>query len=745
MKDSSTDNLPLRGVTSRKLDQAELQAIAAGDHSQPHDLLGAHPCVVDGTPGVIVRAYDPNAVAAECVVTGRDTAVMEALGDSGIFAVFLPREELPLGYRIRFRFAGGATWERDDPYRFLPTLGDTDLYLFNEGTHRTLWRHFGAHPRRIDGVNGTSFAVWAPNARRVSVAGEFCEWDGRLFPMRQMGSSGVFELFIPGVGPGMLYKYEIKTQDGDLRLKADPFAFAAEGPPGTASRVVASTYVWNDAPWMSARATYDPTRAPMSIYEVHLGSWMRVPEEKWRPLGYREIAPRLVEHVKRFGFTHIELLPVAEHPYERSWGYQITGYYAPTARYGTPDDFRFFVDLCHRNGIGVILDWVPAHFPKDDHALRLFDGTALYEHGDPRRGEHPDWGTLIFNYGRNEVRNFLIANALYWLDEFHIDGLRVDAVASMLYLDYSRKDGEWLPNRYGGREDTEAVEFLRLMNEAVRTEYPGRFTIAEESTAWAGVTRLVREGGLGFTFKWNMGWMHDTLGYFAKDPIYRRHHHNELTFAMLYEHTERFIMPVSHDEVVHGKRSLLEKMPGDEWQKFANLRLLLAYQFTRPGKKLLFMGTELAPLGEWSHEVSLDWHLAGEPYRAGLARFLEDLGRLYRGTPCLWQADPDWGSFAWIDCEDRENSVVSYVRRCGEGLVIVVLNLTPAPRYEYRIGAPAMGPYGEVLCTDEGKYGGSGFATIPSLQAEPTPLHGYPQSLTLRLPPLGALILAPQR
>jgi 1,4-alpha-glucan branching enzyme len=755
MKKTLPDKVNRRRTRPSDIDPTELRALISGEHSHPHDLLGAHPCVVDGTAGILVRTYRPGAVRVECVINGvssntrecwseqlAPTAVaMESLGDTGVFTVFLPRMQLPLPYRIRFHFSNGSTWEREDPYRFLPTLGDTDLHLFNEGTHRRLWKHLGAHPRRIDGVNGTSFAVWAPNARRVSVVGDFCEWDGRLFPMRQMGSSGVFELFIPGVGPGVLYKYEILTQEGNLRLKADPFAFAAECPPGTASRVVASTYEWGDATWMTAQPVFDPTRAPVAIYEVHLGSWKRVPEEGNRPLVYREIAPKLVDHVKRFGFTHIELLPVAEHPYGRSWGYQITGYYAPTARYGTPDDFRYLVDVCHRNGIGVILDWVPAHFPKDDHALRLFDGSACFEHDDPRRGEHPDWGTLIFNYGRKEVRNFLIANALYWLDEFHIDGLRVDAVASMLYRDYSRKEGEWTPNREGGREDLDAVDFLRAMNEAVRTEYPGRFTIAEESTAWSGVTRSAHDGGLGFTFKWNMGWMHDTLGYFAKDPVHRRHHHNELTFAMLYEHTERFIMPLSHDEVVHGKGSLIGKMPGDEWQKFANLRLLLSYQFTRPGKKLLFMGTELAPWGEWNHEVSLDWHLADEPFRAGFGRYLEALGRLYRENRCLWQCDPDPGGFSWIDCNDRDNSVVSYLRRFEDEFIIVVLNLTPVPRYDYRIGAPKEGSYRELLSSDQVIYGGSGFEISLATRTERISCHGYECSLSLRLPPLAALIL----
>ena len=723
--------------------ERELEALIGGDHSHPHDFLGAHPRIVDGVAGVVVRVHHPEAVDVRCRVEGGEWVRLSPLERGGVFAAFLPGVRLPVRYRVRFHFANGSAVERDDPYRFLPTLGDTDLHLFGEGTHRRLWRHLGAHVRRIDEVDGVSFAVWAPNARRVSVVGDFCGWDGRILPMRQMGSSGIFELFVPGVEAGALYKYEIKTQSGDLRLKADPFAFAAERSPGTASRVVDSAYRWGDAEWMTARPEYDPTRSPMSICEVHLGSWMRVPEEGHRPLTYREIAPKLAAHLQRFGFTHVELLPVAEYPFDQSWGYQVTGYYAPTNRYGSPDDFRYFVDVCHQHGIGVILDWVPAHFPKDDFALRLFDGTALYEHDDPRRGEHPDWGTLIFNYGRKEVRNFLLANALYWLDEFHIDGLRVDAVASMLYLDYSREYGQWIPNRYGGAENLEALDFLRATNEAVRVDYPGRFTVAEESTAWGGITRPASEGGLGFTFKWNMGWMHDTLGYFSKDPIHRRHHHNELTFAMLYEHTERFIMPLSHDEVVHGKGALLEKMPGDAWQKFANLRLLLAYQFTRPGKKLLFMGTELAPTSEWYHEASLDWHLADEPFRAGLARCLEELGRLYIDQPCLWRSDPDPDGFRWIDCEDRENSVVSYLRRCGNDSLIVILNLTPVPRHDYRVGAPVPAAYVEKMSTDESRFGGSGLPSLRNPRTEPIPYHGFAQSLVLSLPPLAALVLAP--
>jgi 1,4-alpha-glucan branching enzyme len=625
----------------------------------------------------------------------------------------------------------------------MPTLGEVDLHLFGEGSHRRLWQCMGAHVRQQQGVDGVAFAVWAPNARRVSVVGDFCQWDGRVFPMRSLGSSGIFELFVPGLGSGTIYKFEIKARDGSILRKADPFARATETPPSTASITEASDYEWADTEWMQQRPQRNHLREPMSIYEVHLASWARVPEESNRPLSYREIAPRLVEHARRLGFTHLELLPVAEHPFAGSWGYQVSGYYAPTSRYGSPDDFRYFVDYCHQRGLGVIIDWVPAHFPKDDFALRRFDGTALYEHEDWRRGEHPDWGTLIFNYGRNEVRNFLVANALYWLQEFHIDGLRVDAVASMLYLDYSREEGQWIPNQYGGRDNIEAVAFLRNLNDTVAAECPGCFTVAEESTAWPGVTNSTLHGGLGFTFKWNMGWMHDSLVFFSKDPIHRRFHYDQLTFAMLYEYSERFIMPLSHDEVVHGKGSLLNKMPGDEWQKFANLRTLLTYQYTRPGKQLLFMGTELAPEGEWNHDSSLDWHRVGDPLRAALQHFLADLGRLYLDSPCLWRRDPDPEGFAWIDCSDRDNSVISYLRTDGSSHVLVVLNLTPVPRDPYRIGTPLEGGYSLAFNSDDPRYGGGQFETPAQLATEPIPFHGHPQSLVLRLPPLGGLIIKP--
>ena len=723
---------------------ADRNLLLAGEHHEPHRVLGAHPAEIDGRHGVLVRAFHPDATAIWCIPKDADAIALDRVGPGGLFACLLPDARLPLLYHLRFQSPNGDTWEIVDPYRFLPTLGEMDLHLFGEGTHRRLWDCLGAHVRRVDGIDGVSFAVWAPGAKSVSVVGDFCRWDGRIFPMRCLGNSGVFELFLPAVRPGALYKYEIKTRDGSIRLKTDPFAFAMETPPGTASRVVAPAYRWNDASWMQERSRGDMRREALSAYEVHLGSWARVPEEFNRPLTYRELAFKLVDHVKQMGFTHIELLPIAEHPFTGSCGYQVSGYYAPTARYGTPDDLRFLVDRCHQNGIGVLLDWVPAHFPKDDFALRRFDGTALYEHEDRRRGEHPEWGTLIFNYGRHEVRNFLIANALYWLEEFHIDGLRVDAVASMLYLDYSRGDHEWIPNEFGGRENLEAVEFLRDLNRTIAAEQPGCFTVAEESTAWPGVTRSVEHGGLGFAFKWNMGWMHDTLEYFKKDPVHRKHHYDKITFAMLYEYSENFIMPLSHDEVVHMKGSLVRKMPGDEWQKFANLRTLLTYQFTRPGKKLLFMGTELAPDSEWNHDASLDWHLADQPLRAGLMRFMADLGHFYRETPCLWLRDCDPGGFQWIDCEDRDNSVLSFARWDETRHVIVVINMTPIPRLDYRVGAPIGGRYRQRFCSDDPAYGGSQFDTLPEIDTVPVPHHGQSQSLVLRLPPLGVIVLQPE-
>ncbi len=718
----------------------ELRRLIEGRHPEPHRLLGAHPAQENGRRGVRIRAFHPDAVRAECVFRDGKDLPLRRSHPAGLFEGVVPGE-LPLAYDLRFHFEGGGTWERGDPYRFLPTLGELDIHLVSEGTHRRLWEALGARPCRIDDVDGVRFTVWAPNAAGVSLVGDFCGWDGRLLPMRSLGASGIWELFVPGAAPGALYKFEIRTATGSVRLKADPMGQAAELPPRNASRVVASSYRWSDARWMKRRAQSDPTREPISIYEVHLGSWARIPEEGNRWLSYREIAPRLAAHVKERGFTHVELLPIAEHPFDGSWGYQVTGYFAPSSRYGTPDDFRHFVDVCHQHDVGVVLDWVPAHFPRDDFALRRFDGTALYEHEDPRRGEHPDWGTLIFNYGRREVRNFLIANALYWLELFHIDGLRVDAVASMLYLDYSRDPGHWEPNQYGGRENLEAIDFLRELNATLKREQPGCFTAAEESTSWPGVTRDVSEGGLGFTFKWNMGWMHDTLRFFGRDPVHRRWHQDELTFAMLYEHSERFLNPLSHDEVVHGKGSLLSRMPGDEWQRFANLRALFAYQWTRPGKTLLFMDGELAPWDEWDHQKSLDWHLAGDPLRSGLSRYLSDLGALYRSEPSFWRRDPEPESFEWIDCQDRENSVFSYLRRDGERHAIVILNLTPTPRDEYRIGVPGTGRYAKRLDTDAREFGGSGWSDQDHLVADAVPWHGFPSSIRVKLPPLSAIVL----
>ena len=726
------------------LDRHARAALLEGRHGDPHQVLGPHAATLNGEPGVVIRVMQPDAADAFVVRDGVATA-MRAEGD-GFFSVFLRGPAVPFRYHFRFIAPDGRTWERGDPYRFPPVVGELDLYLFREGSHRRLWEMLGAHLRTMDGDEGTAFTVWAPNARRVSVIGDWCHWDGRQFPMRRLGDSGLWELFIPGVGANALYKFEIATRDGELRVKTDPLARKMQQAPATASIVVPEPrHEWRDDAWMTARPSRTLACEPVHIYEVHLGSWARVPEEDHRPLTYREIAPRLAEHVSKLGFTHVELLPVMEHPFYGSWGYQVTGYYAPTSRYGTPDDLRFLIDTLHQAGIGVFLDWVPAHFPRDDYALRLFDGTALYEHEDPRLGEHPDWGTLIFNYGRREVRNYLVANALYWLHEFHIDGLRVDAVASMLYLDYSRKDGEWVPNRYGGRENLEAIDFLREMNSVVCEDAPGCVTIAEDSTAWPGVTQPTRNGGLGFSFKWNMGWMHDTLEYFEKDPIYRRYHQDLLTFAMMYEHSEHFIMPLSHDEMVHLKGSLYGKMPGDHWQKMANLRALLAYQVTRPGKSLLFMGTELAPPEEWNHDESLPWHLLDDPSRAAFMAYLSRLGEMYKRLPPLWGEDPEPEGFAWIDIADHANSVFSYLRRSGEDHAVVVLNLTPVPHDRYRIGVPEWGEYLVALSSDDQRWGGSGHGAVSRVRVDDVPWHGRRYSVELTLPPLGALVLVPSR
>jgi 1,4-alpha-glucan branching enzyme len=626
---------------------------------------------------------------------------------------------------------------------------DYEAYLFGEGQWLRAWEKMGARPAEFDGVAGYTFVVWAPNARGVSVVGDFNDWDGRRHTMRSLGVSGLWELFVPGVAEGALYKFEIHVDGGPPLIKADPFALRYEVPPSTAS--IASTlgrHAWQDDAWMTARrAAGTRLDRPMAIYEVHPGSWRRNPADGDRPLTWRELAVDLVAHATRMGFTHIELLPVMEHPFDGSWGYQVTGFFAPTSRFGTPDDFRFFVDACHAAGIGVILDWVPGHFPKDAHALAWFDGTALYEHADPRQGEHREWGTLIFNYGRHEVRNFLVASALYWLESFHVDGLRVDAVASMLYLDYSRGPGEWVPNRYGGRENLEAIDFLRQLNTLTHEQHPGSMTIAEESTAFSAVSRPTWVGGLGFTFKWNMGWMHDILTYTSKDAIYRRWEHQHLTFSLLYAWTENFVLPFSHDEVVYGKKSLLDKMPGDVWQKAANLRALYTFLYTHPGKKLLFMGGEFGQWREWAHTQSLDWHLADGPPHDGILRFVADLNRAYTSEPALYEVDFEPAGFEWVDCHDHESSVIAFIRRARQpgDWIVSVLNWTPVVRPGYRIGVPEPGFYREIINSDAGYYGGSNVGNAGGLVADDVPKHGHPYSLNLTLPPLGGLIFKRQR
>jgi 1,4-alpha-glucan branching enzyme len=719
----------------------DIQRIVDTEHSDPHSILGLHPAVMHGEAGVIIRVFHPDAVHAE-VILDAERIPMRGSEAMGLFCCFLSGRSAPLAYRISLTFPDGATWDGDTPYRFLPTLGEQDIYYVGEGKHYHVYEKLGAHVREVQGVQGVSFAVWAPNAKRVSVIGNFNNWDGRVFPMRSMGGSGVWELFIPGLRTGELYKYEIKSAAGDLRIKTDPYAFAAELRPGTASIVWdVDKYTWNDEQWMDERRNRNLFSSPMSIYEVHVGSWLRFPDQGNRWATYREMAIPLVEHMKKHGFTHVELMPIMEHPFDASWGYQVTGYYAPTSRFGTPDDFKYFVDTLHQHGLGVVLDWVPAHFPRDDFSLRLFDGTALYEHADPRQGEHRDWGTLIFNYGRNEVRNFLVGNALFWLDKYHVDGLRVDAVASLLYLDYSREEGEWIPNRFGSNENLEAIEFLQEFNAMVYGLFPGCFTVAEESTAWRGVTTPTYLGGLGFGFKWDMGWMHDTLEYMSKEPVYRSYHHNDLTFSMMYAYSENFILPLSHDEMVYGKGSLLRKMPGDDWQKFANVRLLLGYMYTHPGKKLLMAGSELATWNEWNHESSLETHLLQYPVHEQASLFMSDLGRLYNSESALWKWDDRPDGFSWIDCNDHLNSVVAYIRRGPDGFLVCVLNFTPVVRERYRVGVPDSGMYQEVLNSDSRFYGGSDVGNAGLVATTVGAYHGYRQYLELVLPPLSCVVL----
>jgi len=724
------------------LTPAELDSLIQVRHRSPHQLLGMHP-LGDGS-GVVVRAFVPNAAYVEIHPVhekNQPRIKLERLHEAGLFEGISREAKRVYAYDLVITDYRGNVRRTRDPYSFLPTLGEMDLYLFGEGNERRIYDKLGAQLKVIDGMAGTSFAVWAPNAQRVSVVGDFNGWDGRYHAMRSLGASGVWELFVPGLGEGTLYKYEIRDVHGALVLKTDPYGFFFEPAPKNASIVWDNRkFKWTDDAWLKKRAEQNPFRSPLSIYEVHLGSWRR--KSAFESLSYREIAWPLVDYVRKMNFTHVEFLPVSEHAFYPSWGYQVTGFYSTTSRYGTPDEFQYLVNALHEAGIGVLIDWVPAHFPRDDWALARFDGTALYEHEDPRKGAHQDWGTLIFNYGRHEVRNFLAANALFWCDRFHLDGLRVDAVASMLYLDYSRREGEWLPNQFGGRENLEAVEFLRHFNHLVHTEHPGVITIAEESTAWPLVTRPPYLGGLGFTFKWNMGWMHDTLGYFGRDPVYRKYHQNDLTFAMLYHHHENFILPLSHDEVVHGKGSLLGRMPGDDWQQFANLRCLLAYQWLFPGKQILFMGGEFGQRYEWNANASLDWHLLEMgPYHQGTQRFVEDLNRLYQAEPALWEADYDMEGFYWVDCSDHEDSVLSFVRqnRDRSNRLLVIMNLTPVPRWHYRVGLPHSGFWREVLNTDAEIYGGGNVGNFGGVTAENYQVHNQPYSATFILPPMSVL------
>ncbi len=719
----------------------DLAGLWRGTYGDPSGYFGLRP---DGRGALLARAFLPGAARVELVAASGETlAELTRVHADGLFEASLLGHREPFPYRFRVH-GWGEVQELEDPYRFPSCLGELDHHLLGEGTHLRSYARLGAHPQVLEGVAGTAFAVWAPSARRVSVVGSFNGWDGRRHLLRP-SSSGVWELFAPGVEAGAMYKFEIVGPRGEpLPLKADPYAFRCEAPPGNASVVHGlREYPWGDAAWMEARGRVPMHRAPFSAYEVHLGSWRRRPDGRF--LNYREIAEQLVPYVKYLGFTHVQLLPVSEHPFYGSWGYQPLGLFAPTGRYGSPEDFKAFVEAFHAAGIGVVLDWVPAHFPEDAHGLARFDGTHLYEHADPRQGRHMDWGTLIYNYGRPEVQNYLIANALYWLEQFHIDGLRVDAVASMLYLDYSREDGQWVPNRHGGRENLEAVTFLRRLNETVYAQHPGAFTVAEESTAWPMVSRPTSAGGLGFGFKWNMGWMHDTLRYFSRTMPHRRYHQDDLTFSMLYHGTENYVLPLSHDEVVHEKRSLLGRMPGSGWERFANLRLLLAYTFAHPGKKLLFMGTELAQVREWSHSTALDWELLDQPDHKGIHDLLRSLNGLYRACPSLHLRDCDPEGFAWIECEDRANSVLSLLRLGAEPgeFTVVILNFTALPHREYRVGVPQAGGYRERLNTDAPDYGGQGFLNDGELQTDPVPMHGHPQSLSLTLPPLGAVFLRP--
>jgi len=724
--------------------------LLAGVLHDPHAFLGMHmgdDREAAGKRVPTVRVFAPGAEEVVLLEEGgrRSKIVLEKGHDAGLFVAEATGRRSIFPYRLQFTTAG-FTWEQGDPYRYLPTLGDQDIYFIGEGTHRRLYEVLGAHVREVDGMQGVAFAVWAPSARGVSLIGSFNGWNRRAHPMRVLGASGIWELFVPGLAAGEHYKYAVRGADGVEQEKADPLGFASELRPKSASIVTRLRgYEWSDAEWMSHRAQQDPYSTPMSVYEVHAGSWRKTWDGDWQ--NYRELADQLVPYVRDLGYTHIELMPLEEHPYDGSWGYQVTGFYAPTGRFGSPDHLRYFVDTAHRAGVGVLMDWVPAHFAIDAYGLLRFDGTFLYEHEDVRRRFQPDWGTFAFNYGRNEVRNFLVSNALYWIKEFHLDGLRVDGVSSMLYLDYSRPVGEWTPNKFGGREHLEAIELLREVNEAVYNEGDGALTIAEESTAWPGVSRPTYAGGLGFGFKWNMGWMHDTLDYLHKDPVYRRHHQGMLTFSLVYAFNENFVLALSHDEVVHGKGSLLNKMPGDDWQKFANLRLLHAYQHAQPGKKLIFMGDEFGQRKEWDHDGQLEWDLLAEAPHAGVHSLVRDLNALYAAEPALHQLDHDPDGFSWLDFGDAENSVLSFARhsRNRRDYIVCVFNLTPVPHTGYRVPVPETTAFREVMNTDAAAYGGSGMGNLGWAYGEPVLHNQHPHSMTVTLPPLAAVFFKPER
>jgi len=729
--------------------QENIRKLVNNHHPDPFAVLGMHRVGSGAERHVEVRAFLPEAREA-WVIDERDASRhrMENLHRFDFFTAKLKGREL-FPYSLAITRYDGSVQEFRDPYSFLPVLTDFDLHLIGEGTHYRKYEKLGAHVMEVEGFTGVHFAVWAPNASNVSVIGSFNQWDRRRHPMRLLGQSGIWELFIPGIGEGEVYKFFVKSRYHNYEAeKADPYAFFFEFRPKSASIVHdINTYTWQDHAWTEYRSKKNWFESPVSVYEVHLGSWMRVPEEEDRFLTYRELAETLIPYVREMGYTHIELMPVCEHPLDASWGYQTIGYFAATSRFGAPEDFMFFVDQCHQNHIGVILDWAPAHFPRDGHGLGFFDGTCLYEHEDPRKGEHRDWGTLIFNYGRNEVRNFLISNALFWLGKYHIDGLRVDAVASMLYLDYSRNEGEWIPNKYGGRENLEAVEFIKQFNELTHQYFPGILTIAEESTAWPGVTKPVYLGGLGFDMKWNMGWMNDMLEYIQKEPVHRKYHQNNLTFGLLYAFTENFVLVLSHDEVVHGKRAMLSKMPGDIWQMFANLRLFYGYMYGHPGKKLLFMGGEFGQWDEWNADKSIDWHLTRYLQHSRLQKYMQDLNRLYTSEPALHEVDYAWQGFSWIDLHDAESSTVSFIRRSKDPAdhIVVACNFTPVPRTAYRIGVPEPCYYREILNSDSAVYWGSNTGNQGGIQAYAVASHGQPCSMEITLPPLGVVYFKPSR